>query len=121
MKSVRSIPHRTWRLSSGRPAADKLRVWTIQPEAVWVGLNEQGTLLVDPTNADFISCQDSELARAYDWMRSQMAKRIIGYAGNYPWWAYEHFLDLRSYRWYQPRARGRYVRLGLDLPRKEAL
>jgi hypothetical protein len=49
-----------------------------------------------------------------------MAKRIPGYSAHYPWWAYDHFLDLRSYRWTTPPGT-RLVRLELAVPREQVL
>lgn len=102
------------------PGADTIRLWTIQPLEVWHTLREQKTLYVDTAHPDFADNSDSCMMVAYDWMREQMAKRIPGYSGHYPWWAYEHFLDLRFYRFYGiPGVRK--VRLGLAIPRKQAL
>jgi hypothetical protein len=121
MNSARSPHVARGRSKLSPPEHDRLRVWAIQPIEVWEAINEQGSLLVDPARLALSSEENSEIARAYDWMRVQMARRISGYSGNYPWWAYEHFLDLRFYRWRQPRHGARYVRLGLDIPRAELL
>ena len=58
---------------------------------------------------------------AYDWLRDQMKRRIPGYEGHYPWWGYEHFLDLRFYRWHVGEYGVRLVRLGLAVPRERVL
>lgn len=102
------------------PKPDTIRLWTIQPPHVWHTLREQGTLLVDPNHAEFAEHIDDYRA-AYDWMRQQMARRIPGYAGHYPWWAYEHFLDLRFYRWHTRPYGKRLIRLELAVPREQVL
>jgi hypothetical protein len=103
-----------------RPKPDTIRLWTIQPPAVWHALREQGTLLVDPNHPDCVEYFD-EYRDAYDWLRVQMAHRIPGYGGHYPWWAYEHFLDLRFYRWHTPRRGVHLVRLELAIPKEQVL
>ena len=103
-----------------RPKPATIRLWTIQPPHVWNSLREQGTLLVNPIHSEFADSITS-FEQAYDWMREQMAKRIPGYTGHYPWWAYEHFLDLRFYRWHTPPYGKRLVRLELAVPRVQVL
>jgi hypothetical protein len=67
--------------------------------------------------------------RAYDWMRQQMAKRLISYQGQYPWWAWVQWRkerpkpDLRSWdgelHYFHPDELA--VRLELVLPDEEVL
>jgi hypothetical protein len=57
---------------------DTLRVWTIQPGEVWDQLEARGTLTVDPRYS-------ANLHHCYEWLRPQLARRIPGYAGHYPW------------------------------------
>ena len=107
--------------SSRRPAKPgTMRLWTIQPPHVWDALQEQGTLLVDPAHSNF-GGHEKSFGLAYDWLRPQMQKRIPGYAGHYRWWAYEHFLDLRFYRWNIGEYGERLVRLELAVPQEKVL
>ena len=100
--------------------SDHIRLWTIQSPDVWNALQEQKTLLVDPNHPTFVSHIDG-FPDAYDWMREQMTQRISDYSGHYPWWAYEHFLDLRFYRWHTHPSGQRLVRLELVIPREKVL
>jgi len=56
---------------------------------------------------------DQDFLPAYDWLRGELSRRIQGYSGEYPWWAY-----------YRPWPRQRLksgceqVRLRLSLPRE---
>lgn len=92
-----------------------VRLWTIQPLLVWEKLREARTLWVDPADEGF----SQELREEYDWMRRQMHRRMPGYKGHYPWWAYDYNLDLRSFR-YQVYG-GRQVRLELAVPSERVL
>ena len=47
-----------------------------------------------------------------------MRRRLPGYGGHYPWWAYDYKLDLRSYRGFSPE---RCVRLELAMPAERVL
>lgn len=91
-----------------------MRLWTIQPLWVWERLHESRTLWSDPTGEEGF---EEAFQDAYDWMRGQMHRRLPGYRGRYPWWAYEHKPDLRSY-YHGP---GASVRLELALPPERAL
>ncbi len=93
-----------------------MRLWTIQPLWVWERLREQRTLWADPTGERFFQdFQDS-----YDWMRDQMHRRLPGYGGRYPWWAYEHKPDLRRYK-PDTGDTGLSVRLELAVPPERVL
>lgn len=106
---MRAATHRVGRFRPGR-----MRLWTIQPLWVWDRLREQGTLWSDPTGEEGF---EEAFRNAYDWMRGQMNRRLPGYGGRYPWWAYEHKPDLRSY-YHGP---GASVRLELALPPERVL
>lgn len=95
--------------------ARPVRLWTIQPRAVWERLRRDRTLWVDPTDPAF----SHDFREDYDWMRGQMRRRLPGYGGHYPWWAYDYKLDLRSFR--HRRGQGQWVRLALALPPERVL
>ncbi len=104
------------------PQPDTVRLWTIQPPYVWDALQEKGVLLVDPTHPNFCGIDlEAGFSVAYEWLRTQMAKRIPAYAGNFPWWAYDHFLDLRFYRWHHGKQGERLVRIELAVPKEKVL
>ncbi|MFO8034331.1 MAG: DUF3841 domain-containing protein [Candidatus Bipolaricaulota bacterium] len=63
-----------------------MRVWTIQPLEALDRLAAERLLYVEPRHVP------QEFRHAYDWMRSQMARRVAGCNGRYPWWG-----------WYSPR------------------
>ena len=78
-----------------------MRIYTIQSIQTWHALRQQGVLRCDAERVW------DGYAAAYDWMRSQMAKRIPGYGGGYPIWGwYRPKQDLRSWRhrWKEPSA-----------------
>src|SRR5580692_7544603 len=104
--------------------SDAVRLWTLQPVAVWHALKEQGELLVNPAHPEFAANDTNDgqdFRHAYDWMREQMSKRVPGYTGGYPWWGYEHFLDLRAYRWLHGTSGAKMVRIELAIPPGQAL
>ena len=103
-----------------RTMPNTIRLWTIQPIHVWNALLEQGSMFVSHTHPQFADNLDF-FRHPYDWMRRQMMERIPGYLGHYPWWAYEHFLDLRLYRWHTSPHEQRLVRLELAVPREQIL
>ena len=55
-----------------------VRVWTIQPAGILERLEAERILYVDPAHIP------QEFRFAYDWMRTQMGRRIPGYGGHYP-------------------------------------
>lgn len=81
----------------GRSGPGTIRLWTLQPLEVWERLRHEDVLTVDPGHPGFCLEGEPTFREPYDWMREQMASRIEGFSGHYPWWAYEHFLDLRRY------------------------
>jgi hypothetical protein len=95
--------------SDRRETGDVLRVWTIQPWAVWEQIAAQGAVTVDPPYT-------ANLHHCYDWLQEQLIRHLPGYAGHYPWWAYCTRPDLRRVRHGQP-CRERCALLELDLPR----
>ena len=105
----------SYRVNKRRPGT--LRLWTLQQFHVWEALRQQGELFVDlALIRDFDFWQEP-----YNWMRVQMAQRIPGYGGRYPWWAYDYPLDLRAYRYLIGPPHTRHVRLELAVPREHVL
>lgn len=104
----------------GKPRPGTIPLWTIQPLAVWHSLCQQETLYVDATHPKFLDSID-DFREGYEWMRQQMAQRIPGYEGYYPWWAYDYKLDLRSWRYQTYPPYMRYVRLALAIPQEKVL
>lgn len=98
-----------------------MRLWMIAERAVWERLQRDGCLRVDPARTEH------DFRLAYDWMRRQMALRIPGYRGGYPWWAWIQWDPARA----RPDLRAREnhyfapgtpcVRLELELPDAEVL
>jgi hypothetical protein len=87
-------PTATHRVGQARPGT--LRLWTLQPWEVWDSLRRGRNLYVDLA---LIEGQIHDFLWAYDFMREQMAQRLPGYEGHYPWWAWRHPKpDLRT--WY---------------------
>lgn len=98
--------------------AGTVRLWTLQPLHIWNSLQQQKGLWADPThNSDF----EEFFRNAYDWLREQMALRVPGYQGHYPWWAYDYKLDLRSFRYQMDVPNAPYVRLELAVPRQNVV
>ena len=98
-----------------------MRLWMIAEHTLWERLQIEGSLLVDPARTD------RDFRPAYDWMRGQMARRIPGYCGGYPWWAWVQCdpararpdLRARENHYFAPGTPS--VRLELDLPDAEVL
>ena len=100
-------------------------LWTIQPEEVFDLIQRTGVYHCDINKSgdyDFLSCQ-------YDWLVSQMKKRI-GYPPegvSYPVWAYQRWRltkrrpDLRAVRWYWGKIGEKHYRLEVDIPDNEVL
>ena len=74
-----------------------MRLWVIAKSDVWEKLQHDKELFYDPKYLP------SPLRPFYEWMRQQMAKRLVNYQGHYPWWAWVHWTaekpmpDLRSW------------------------
>lgn len=108
----------TRRLRTRSPGA--IRLWTLHPSDVWEHLRGFGVLHVDP--ALITPSFFHDFHPSYDWMREQMAQRLIGYEGHYPWWAWSRPKpDLR--RWYAHYfgTGTRCVRLELAVPEERVL
>jgi hypothetical protein len=86
-----------------------MRVWTVQPLVVWERLERDRCLAVDP------SCYVGGVPEQYLWLAGQLRRRLPGYGGNPPWWAYCGKPDLRWVRHCQPLGAAQ-VRLELELP-----
>ena len=84
---------------------DQETLWTIQPASVWVQIERDGEARVDRR----LTSHGAEGIWQYDWLTSQLTRRIGGYASGYPWWAYCAKPDLRVYRHGQI---GEQVRIG---------
>lgn len=84
----------------------KIRLWTIQPIAVWEQLQRDGVLLVDESRLG------EDLPASYQWLRQNLSKVIPGYRGGLPWWFYCQKPDLRVHRHFQF---GQQVRLELEV------
>ncbi len=82
-------------------------IWTIQPVAVWKDLQERRTLHVDPQSDEY----GGYTPHAYQWLQSQLSRRLRRYDWHLPWWAYCIKPDLRLYR---HRVCGEQVRLELE-------
>ena len=87
-----------------------LRGWTIQPWEIWERVEAGESLYVDWGYS-------ANLHLSYDWLREQLCRRVPGYSGRYPWWAYTTRPDLRRMRHLRPHAT-RCVLLELSLPRR---
>lgn len=74
-----------------------MRVWTVQPLIVWDRLQEARLLQADP-----VSYYDGYTPWQYQWIVSQLRKRVPGYDGGFPWWAYCEKPDLRWVRHHRP-------------------
>lgn len=89
------------------------RVWTIQPELVWRRLEREGRLRVDRR-------RQGASHHAYEWLLRQLPRRLPGYGGGYPWWAYGQRPDLRAVR--HEKALGQlHVMIELELPVHQVL
>lgn len=101
--------------SQHRARPGTVRLWTIQPVAVWDELRCRQSLYVDLHRMDE-SHWFEDLHWQYDWMREQMARRLPHYEGHYPWWAYlRPKPDLRQMMWDIGPCGARYVRLELAI------
>lgn len=88
---------------------ETVRAWTIQPWELWTAVQAQGWMTIDPRYS-------ANLHHCYEWLRPQLLRRIPGYQGHYPWWAYGTRPDLRQRHHHYPRSE-RYAMLELELSR----
>lgn len=99
------------------PDRSYTRLWMIADADLWTALQGAGELRVDPARLSF-----PEWRSQYDWLRGQMARRIPGYSGDYPWWSWGTSKpDLRDRSRHHSPAGCALVRLTLDVPTTEIL
>jgi len=116
---VQTVPEtdRTLRHRVNRPKPGTIRLWTIQPIEVWTALQREGVLYVE----EALTPDLDGFRREYDWLREQARRRIRGYGGRYPWWAYDTKPDLRKHRFDAGPPGSRHVRLELAVTEEEVL
>src|SRR5262245_44478711 len=83
-----------------------MRLWTVQPLAVWERLEANCRGIADPFRAN----PDGWAHPRYSWLAWQLRARITGSRGHLPWWAYCAPPDLRWVRHSRP-AGSREVRI----------
>lgn len=100
-----------------------MKLWMIASANLWQELKQEGQLFSDPAKSHL-----KLFERAYEWMRCQMAKRLPGFQGHSPWWAWAQWKvehprpDLRARRLHGGFAPGSLcVRMELELPEHEVL
>lgn len=99
-----------------------MRLWTIQPRRFWeanasggASGGASGALRADGRRLTF----RDDFRSPYRWMREQMRRRVPGYAGGFPVWAWGQKPDMRSTRW---GAGGeRVYRVEFEAPDEEVL
>lgn len=99
------------------PVTPRVRLWTLADAALWEALVARGELHVDPALISF-----PEYLPQYDWLRGQLRRRLPGFQGGYPWWAWaapKPDLRDRTHHWGNPG--DALVRLTLDLPTAEVI
>jgi hypothetical protein len=117
-KGLGKIGERAVSYRVNRPLPATVRLWTLQPILVWEELRQHGILYVEPIRIPEMTGDEWE---PYDWLREQMALRVPGYGGRYPWWGYDYKLDLRTQRYASGNPGERYVRLELAVPQQQVL
>jgi hypothetical protein len=75
-----------------------MRLWTVQPVAVWEGLQSAGTIRVDPAKL----IREGWIHPQYSWLIWQLRYRIQDSRGSLPWFAYCARPDLRWLRHSRP-------------------
>jgi hypothetical protein len=63
---------------------EAVRLWTIMPAAAWEAFRQRGVHRGDGRRVY------RPMLPAYRWLMAQMARRIPGYAGRFPVWAWRH-------------------------------
>jgi hypothetical protein len=88
-----------------------MRLWTVQPAAVWQQLEADGQVWVDPGRVN----GEAWIHPRYSWLVWQLRDRITDSRGYLPWWAYCTRPDLR---WVQHSRRlgSQEVLLEFDAP-----
>lgn len=92
-----------------------MHLWTIQPAHVWNLLQNRALLYVDNSQK-----YRGFIPPAYRWLQSQLIRRLPGYCGHLPWWAYCHRPDLRRHRHLRPKGVTE-VRLELEISEERVL
>lgn len=69
-----------------------MRLWTIQPRDFWKRSVDAGVLRADGRRLTF----REDFRHQYRWMRGEMRRRIPGYSGGFPLWAWGQKPDMRS-------------------------
>jgi hypothetical protein len=75
-----------------------MRLWTVQPVAVWQQVQETGRVCVDPSRVN----PEGWVHPQYAWLANQLRTRIAGSRGRLPWFAYCARPDLRGLRHTRP-------------------
>ena len=88
-----------------------MRLWTVQPIAVWERLRAEGQVFVNPAHLG----PDGWVHPRYSWLAGQLRFRIADARGGLPWWAYCERPDLRWVRHSRPRG-SREVRIEFEPP-----
>jgi hypothetical protein len=88
-----------------------MRLWTVQPAAVWDQLRRDGRVCVDPTRVNAKGWVHPQ----YAWLARQLRRRIRGSDGRLPWFAYCTNPDLRWVRHSRPFG-SREVRIEIEPP-----
>ncbi len=94
-----------------------MRLWTIQPVAIWELIQSKGYYHCDP----MLTKEGQDWHEAYDWIAGRMRDRVGPPPDNIRWpvWAWEKKLDLRKS--VGRNNREPYVRLTLEMPESSVL
>lgn len=100
-----------------------MRLWKICEASLWEKLQSEQVMYYD---ARLLDDDDDWYKPAYNWMRSQMAKRVPNYQGHYPWWAWhtvdgKRKADLRCHMFRHWHSKHPLVRLALNVPDEDVL
>jgi hypothetical protein len=87
-----------------------MRLWTVQPVAVWDQVRTLGRAFVDPVRAD----PDGWVHPQYEWLVRQLKARTA-FRAPLPWWAYCERPDLRAIRHLRPHG-SREVLIEFEAP-----
>src|SRR5438552_1195105 len=102
-----------------------MRLWTIQPRAVWEQVQRDGVAWVDERrigeDGPYGGCADfaGYVPDAYRWLTNFLRQQRPGWEGRLPWWCYTKKPDLRWHR--HSGCAGPYVRIELEVPRDECV
>ena len=102
-----------------------MRLWTVQPEAVYNLIMTEGVYRCDPALSEHIT--ECNFGKAYDWIADQMKKRIGSSPEGvkYPVWAW-HTMDYKHKRPDMRGAEFRYIErpfvlMEIDIPDEDVL